>query len=171
VTTLVWDASGLHHAARADRLDVLGDVAKAYRNVTTAAVVQELDRYGLASAVEQAGWLEVVHVDGLAELRSLVAWVARLSAGVHHQGEATVCAWADVHGATAVVDDRDARTAAARGGIAVHGSLWVVAQGVRSGRLGGLAADGFVSALVREGARYPLDGRTFSAWARDRGLL
>jgi hypothetical protein len=39
---LVWDASALHHAARADRLDVLLDLAKSSRHVTTVAVIQEL---------------------------------------------------------------------------------------------------------------------------------
>jgi predicted nucleic acid-binding protein len=171
VPSLVWDASGLHHAARADRLDVLGDLVKAYDNVTTAAVVEELAGYGLAGAVHESSWLRVVHVDGLDELPVLVRWVERLSAGVHHRGEATVCAWAEVHGGTAVIDDGDARRVGLAGGLAVHGSLWVVAAGVRTGALGLPAADGLVAALVREGARYPLVGRSFSAWAQASGLL
>lgn len=169
VDTLVWDASSLHHAARADRFDVLGDLAKAYRNVTTAAVLEELDRYGLADAVDRSRWLEIVHVDGLTELRALIGWVDRLSAGEHHRGEATVCAWADVHGARAVIDDGDARTAARRGGLEVHGSLWVFANGVRAGTLSELTADGLIATLVREGPRYPPMPQGFAAWAN--GLL
>lgn len=171
MTTLAWDASALHHAARADRLDVLGDVAKAYDNVTTAAVIEELARYGLAEAVERSAWLEIVHVDGLEELPALVRWIGRLSSDEHDRGEATVCAWAEVHGATAVLDDADAKAAARRGGLDVHGSLWVLAAGVRAGALGELAADGFADALVREGARYPFAARGFSSWARACDLL
>jgi hypothetical protein len=66
---LAWDASALHHAGSIGRLDVLGDLAEGpkqapWRNVTTAAVVEELSSYGLAPPQ----WVEVVHVDGLSEL-------------------------------------------------------------------------------------------------------
>ena len=171
MAALVWDASGLHHAAKADRLDVLGDIAKAHDNVTTATVLAELERYGLAEGVERSGWLRPVHVDGLDELSALVRWLRLLSAGDHHRGEATVCAWAEVHGAVPIIDDAEARAAAVRGGLEVHGSLWVLAQGVRSGAIAASAADGFADALAREGARFPFAGRGFSSWARDRGLL
>jgi predicted nucleic acid-binding protein len=171
VRALVWDASALHHAARADRLDVFGDLAKMYDNVTTAAVVEELAGYGLAEAVERSSWSRVVHVDGLDELPALVGWVAKLSAGEHHRGEATVCAWADVHGAIAVIDDGDARRTARAADLDVHGSLWVFAAGVRAGAVGMPAVDGLVATLVRKGARYPLRGETFSTWARTSGLL
>ena len=57
---LVWDASALHHAIMADRLDVLGDLASGlptgrWRNVTTATVLSELDRNGLTA---DGSWLE-----------------------------------------------------------------------------------------------------------------
>ena len=45
--TLVWDASALHHAILADRVDVLGDLASPWRNVSTATVNGELRRNGL----------------------------------------------------------------------------------------------------------------------------
>ncbi len=51
--TLVWDASPLHHAIKADRIDVLGDIAQggiggSARSVTTATVVEELRYHGLS---------------------------------------------------------------------------------------------------------------------------
>lgn len=76
MATFVWDTSGMFHAARAERLDVLGDLAKGHRHVMTAAVLEEFDRYGLAVPVAECGWLEVVHVDGLADLACLVRWTA-----------------------------------------------------------------------------------------------
>jgi predicted nucleic acid-binding protein len=168
---LVWDASGLHHPARAERLDVLGDIAKRFDNVTTAAVLDELDTYVLGEEVRLTGWVRAVHVDGLTELPALVRWTNLLSVDVHHRGEATVCAWAEVHGATAIIDDADARVAAAKGGVDVHGSLWVMAGAVRDGALAEVAADRFVELLVREGARFPDMPNGFSAWARSGRMI
>ncbi|MEV6611382.1 hypothetical protein [Kutzneria sp. NPDC051319] len=95
--TLVWDASALHHAIAADRVDVLGDLASSWRNVSTAAVSAELRRNGLSLA---APWIEIVHVDEPDELRSLFAWAQALGAGARDIGEATVCAWAEVMAAS-----------------------------------------------------------------------
>ncbi|MPZ67498.1 MAG: hypothetical protein GEU83_19055, partial [Pseudonocardiaceae bacterium] len=74
---LVWDASSLHHAALADRLDVLHDLAcgapqRPWRHVTTAAVLDELSSHGFNSSA--FGWLQTVHVDGIDELHCLVTW-------------------------------------------------------------------------------------------------
>lgn len=104
---LAWDSSALHHAALADRLDVLGSIVRPWRNVTTAAVREELAGNGLTIDSEQ--WLETVHVDGLNELVSLAKWVQAFSCQKHNRGEATVLAWAETHGAVAIIDDRDAR--------------------------------------------------------------
>lgn len=171
MAVLVWDASALHHPARAERLDVLGDIAKWHDNVTTAAVVEELDRYGFSDQVERCRWLRVVHVDGLAELTSLVRWTAVLSSDLHDRGEATVCAWAEVHGGVAILDDADAKAVAGTARLPVHGSLWVVAEAVRAGDLVDVAADGFVRMLVREGARFPSMPDGFCAWARVQGMI
>jgi hypothetical protein len=187
VTTLAWDASCLFYAARADRLDVLADYDAGPRghewsNVTTQAVVDELTGHGLA--VGALSWLEVVHVDGLGELTSLIAWMERHGAGDHQHpghrfasgpgprsGEGTVCAWADVHGATAVVDDKNARRVAAAYGLTVHGSLWVIARGVAHGRASLASAANFVDLLLAEGARYGLEKGGFPAWCRHNNLL
>ncbi|HEX6756136.1 MAG TPA: hypothetical protein VF109_09345 [Mycobacteriales bacterium] len=171
MAALVWDTSGILHAARAERLDVLGDLAKGHRHVMTAAVLEELDRYGLAVAVAECGWMETVHVDGLADLACLVRWTALVSDGQHDRGEATVCAWAEAHGGTAILDDAAAKATAVRAGLEVHGSLWVIADGVRSGHLSEPAADGLVDALARDGARFPFPSRGFSHWARAQDLF
>ncbi|GAB2326616.1 hypothetical protein STREPTOSP366_18140 [Streptomyces variabilis] len=79
---LVWDTSPLHHAIKAGRVDTLADLAAEggglpRRNVTTAAVIEELRHYDLD--VSGLGWLEIQHVDGLAELTALVRWMERNS--------------------------------------------------------------------------------------------
>ena len=54
---LVWDASALHHAALADRVDVLAHLAEPWRNVTTAAVLEELEKSSSGtSSSRRRGW-------------------------------------------------------------------------------------------------------------------
>ncbi|KAB1144461.1 hypothetical protein F7R91_21845 [Streptomyces luteolifulvus] len=155
-------------------MDTLADLAAEYRglprrNVTTAAVIEELRHYDLD--VSGLGWLEVQHVDGLAELTALVRWMERVSGQKSNHGEATVLAWADVHGAVAVIDDLDARKAARAGGLTVWGVLRVIAEGVRGGRATEYVASGLVDALLASGARYPFAQGGFLEWARKNGLL
>ena len=72
--TLVWDASALAAAARIDRLDVLSDLARLWRNVTTKAVVSELTNLGLSLG----NWPEIEAVDDLNELQAVVSWAQRV---------------------------------------------------------------------------------------------
>jgi predicted nucleic acid-binding protein len=82
-------------------------------------VVEELDSHGGSSP----DWLDVVHVDALAELVVLSDWIGRVSSATHSKGEATVLTWAQVHGAIAIIDDADARKVGQAHGLKVHGSL------------------------------------------------
>jgi predicted nucleic acid-binding protein len=174
VITAVWDTSPLLHAARADRVDVLGDYARGpadspWRNVTTATVVSELEHNGISTAPP---WLEIVHVDELDELLATVTWTSRMGTQRgRNLGEATVCGWAEVHGAVAIIDDSDARAVAAAHDLPVHGSLWVVAWAVRENGASANSADAFVAELVGTGARYPRMPQGFTAWAKQVGLL
>ncbi|MFN8075310.1 MAG: hypothetical protein U0Q15_07825 [Kineosporiaceae bacterium] len=167
---LVWDASGLFHAGRCDRLDVLLDLSRAgsttsVRHVTTAAVAEELRNSGIQTPED----VEIVHVDNLDELGALVAWVQRLSSDRHDRGEATVCAWAEVHRATAIMDDATARRAAAHAGLDVHGTLWLLARGAtRTGSWS--SASMYADLFLQDGARYPFTPGGFRAWASAQGL-
>jgi predicted nucleic acid-binding protein len=169
---LVWDASALHHAMNIDRLDVLvncvkGGASSSSEQLTTAAVIQELARYGLPAPPQVA----VVHVDNLDELLVLASWTNRVSSAEHNRGEATVCAWAEVHQATAIIDDREAREVARTAGLEVHGPLWLVARAVRTGVLPERTASNLVDMLIADGARYPHGRGEFARWARGMGLL
>lgn len=172
---LVWDASPLHHAILAGRMDTLADLAAEWRgsprrNVTTPVVIDELRRYDLD--VSGLGWLEVEHVDGgVAELGVLFRWMDLVSGPRSNHGEATVLAWAELHGAVAVVDDRDARKSARAAGLPVWGVLRVIAEAVRDGRGTEYVATTLVDGLLRSGARYPFGQGGFVAWARKSRLL
>jgi len=170
--TLVWEASALLHACRSDRCDVLLDLATRStagrtRHVTTAAVAEELKGYDLSIPTE----IEVTHVDGLDELISLASWVQRLSSAKHDRGEATVCAWAQVHHGTAIIDDREARLAARRAGLEVHGSAWVVGRAVQAGIETPIAATRLMDLLISDGARYPFRSGGFTEWAKAEGFV
>lgn len=176
MTVLVWDTSPLMHATLADRFDVLADYAKGpaerpWRNVVPMPVIKEIERNQIGL---DRSWLDVVRLDELDELVALVRWAGML--GVNTQtglnlGETSVCAWAQVHEATAIIDDADARKVAANSGVRVHGSLWVIASAVRENGHSPAAADSFVRALTDSGMRYPKMPDGFCAWATQNNLL
>ncbi len=172
---LVWDASALHHAARADRLDVLHDLARGelllpWRHVTTAAVIDELSAHGFDSTT--FSWLQTVHVDGVDDLRCLMTWMQRVGATDRwHRGEATALAWADRHDAITVIDDLSARRVAQQHGLEAHGTLWVMAKGVEHGRATVESASSLADTLIKHGARYPFEVGGFRHWASCQCLL
>lgn len=154
-------------------MDVLGDVARTWqgtarRNVTTQTVEDELRHHGLT--LTGVDWLEVVHVDYLNEL-AVVTWMDRVSGHKSNQGEATVLAWAEVHGAVAVVDDGDARRIAMRHSLPVWGSLRVVAASIAEGNTTEYVGGTLVDALIDSGARYPCARGQYLDWEKQAGLL
>jgi predicted nucleic acid-binding protein len=171
---LIWDTSPLHHAIRAGKIEILGDIAKnsqggTRRNITTQAVMSELGHYSLP--LEGTEWLEFVHVDDLSEIEALVKWMGLVSGQNSSHGEATVFAWAEVHRATAVVDDADARRIGRAEGLPVVGSLRVIADSVVDGHTTECVASSMVDAMIDTGARYPFQRGGFIGWAKQQSLL
>lgn len=168
LATFVWDASVLHHPAHADRIDVLADLASPYRNVTTAAVLDELHQHHLRDAATAGDWLEEQRLDGLVEIGLLGPWLERLGAGVHHRGEVTVAVACEVLDATALLDDRAAARVMRAYGLNCHGTVWLAHDAVTTRRVGSAhALDGFFSSLLADGARFPFaSGPEWGAWAR-----
>jgi predicted nucleic acid-binding protein len=170
---LVWDASAIYHAHQADRVDVLGDIASSLNgreveHVMTAAVAKELEM----NRVPVPGWVSrIVHVDDLTELVTLTKWVGLISSAAHNRGEATALAWAEVHRAVAIVDDRAARRVARSEHVEVHGVLWVVAEAINCGHITPASGLSFVDVMLSHGARYPFGPGEFLDWARDQKLL
>lgn len=169
--TLVWDCSGLLHAARADRLDVLAEHAKGssdapWRSLTSTYVAYELDTFGFAVP----SWVSV-EPDALVDQTTLPVWIDRVGAGRKHMGEATVLNLAENRRFTAIIDDADARRVAAKYGSDVHGVLWVIAAPVTRGECSELTAASLVDQLIDTGARFPFPRGGFIDWARRVGLL
>lgn len=172
---LAFDNAPLSCFARAERLDVLERLTQDSRRVTTSAVLDEL-RNGVEQFPRLADalalpWLEEVRVDSLAELRIFAAYAARLGSGIHDIGEATVCAWAEVHGAMVFTDENATTLIARSRGVAVKRSLALVASGVNRGILTGADAEALIGALVQGGARFPVGQGDFMVWARRHALI
>jgi len=169
VPALVFDTSVLSAFVSAQQLAVLRDFGATHRLVTTQAVIDEL---GAADGVTpDLTWMEVAHVDSLAELRVLVRYAAVLGSGEHDMGEATVMTWAEVHEATALIDDEAAKRAGRRRKVSCHGTLWLVIEAYKADRLDVAGAESLVDRLAETNARFPCDGASLFAWARQQQLL
>jgi predicted nucleic acid-binding protein len=173
---LVFNNSPLSHFARAGELDALALLVEGYRCVTTRAVQQELERGAVADArigqVLQLPWLGVVAADDLEVLYVLAVYMDRLGNRQRNAGEASVLAWAEVHGAVAYVDDQVACNVARQRKVAVRRTLELIVSGYRRDVLTEDRAQGLVSALVQEDARLPQGAhQDLFGWARAQGLL
>lgn len=174
--TLVFDNTPLSHFARAGQLEVLHAITHGFRSVVPTEVAKELvigipEYPSLSQAVDRE-WLESVEIDEITEVVRFARYKAEFGGGVHrNNGESAVLAWASVHNAIAIVDDAVASRAARRDDIEVHGTLWLVANGVRDGNLKRDAATRIVDLLASTDMRLPVDGAGFFAWAYEEGLL
>lgn len=121
--------------------------------------------------IATTGWLSVVRVDGLAELSAFADFARVLGSGERDVGEAATLAWAQIHAAIAIVDERAGTRRGRERGVEVHGTLWLVAEGRRRELLTDARCEDLVDALSDTEAWFPCRGAEFVSWARDAGLL
>ena len=175
MTALIFDTSPLSHFARAGALATLDELTREYDRHVTQAVWDEIARgaaiHPRLGDVTNASWLAVVRVDGLAELSAFADFARVLGSGDRDVGEAATLAWAQVHAAIAIVDERAGTRRGRERGVEVHGTLWLVAEGRRRGLLTDRRCEELVDALSDTEAWFPCRGAEFVAWARDAGLL
>ncbi|MFD0743645.1 hypothetical protein ACFQ1L_18880 [Phytohabitans flavus] len=171
----MFDTTCLSHFARADRLDVLGDLLAGDDSFVPHVVREEI-REGIRAHPELAQvltieWLRIVPLDNLDRLRAFTIWTGRVGAGRRNLGEASVLAVAEELGAVALIDDRDATRVGRAHGIAVHGTIWLLARACRDGKLTEVGASNLVDALSGTGMRLPCTGADFPRFGRVHGLL
>jgi len=177
VFTPVWviDAMCPSHFARAERLDVLRDLLLDKECWTTRVVLEEIRRgviaYPALNDVLVADWFRVAQLDTLNEIGCFARWVNRLGSGERDLGEASVFAAAELRSATAITDDPAAVRVARTYGLDVHGTIWVLANACRDGKLTETAAGNLIDALRATGLRLPCTGAEFPAYARQYRLL
>jgi hypothetical protein len=89
-----------------------------------------------------------------------------------NNGEAAVLAWISINGGTAVIDEDVARNIGQDDGLAVHGSLWLLARSFNDGILDRATTEGTISDLLTTGMRLPCKkGTDFIPWAQSVGLI
>lgn len=172
---LVFDASPLVHFARAERLDVLRQLVGDVRCVAPEAVFEGVAAVAVshpqAGRVASLDWLERARVDGLRELQAFAVYARVLGVTQRDVGEASALAWAEVHRATAIVDDRVGKRAGMDRGVEVHGSLWLIFEGFNHGLLDRLDVEDLVGALVDSEAWFPCSAADAFEWGKREGLL
>ena len=173
----VFDAGPLSCFARAGRMDLLHEICGDARCIVTDEVMRELERgasaYPALRAALHAEWLEHVRLEGLDELGAFAEYTRVVgSSRERDRGEAATLAWAELHAATAIVDDRAGVNTGRARGVPVHGTLWLVVQGLRGGRVSEEEATALVGTFLEVGQWLPF-GRPeeFLPWARGEFLL
>lgn len=172
---IVLDTSPLSHFSRAKHLDTLAALTADYDCFVTRAVIDELDRgtalHPRLSDATRLEWLTVVRVDGLAELQAFAEYARRLGSGGRDIGEASTLAWAETHRAIAILDERAGTRHGKERGVEVHGTLWLVADAVRTDRITAEAAETLIDGLRDVEAWFPRFEDGFVVWAQANGLL
>jgi predicted nucleic acid-binding protein len=172
---LVFDTTCLSHFARADRLDVLGDLLTGVESLVPHVVREEIrdgsPGYPELLQILNLEWLRVVPLDNLDRLRRFTLWTNRVGAGTRNLGEASVLAVAEELGAVALIDERDATRVGRAHGVDVHGTIWLLAGACRDGKLTEVGASNLVDALSATGMRLPCTGADFPRYASAHGLL
>lgn len=176
MTVLVFDNTVLSHFARAGRLEALEHITGNYRRITLAQVAKELmDGVRLYPALARAvaiDWVETIELVELEEVVAFARYKSELGGGPdRNNGEAAVLAWVAVHGGVAVIDEQAATGLAKRDRLRVHGTLWLIANGVRAGDLARADAERMVDDLAASDMSLPVDGAGFLTWAYIEGLL
>ncbi|GAA4672539.1 DUF3368 domain-containing protein [Phytohabitans rumicis] len=172
---LVFDTTCLSHFARADRLDVLGDLLADAESFVPHVVREEIrdgsSVYPELTQILSVEWLRIVSLDTLDRLRLFAIWSGRVGAGTRNLGEASVLAVAEELGGVALIDERDATRVGRKHGIDVHGTIWLLARACHNGKLTEVGASNLVDALAATGMRLPCTGTEFPRYASDNGLL
>lgn len=172
---LVFDTTCLNHFARADRLDVLGDLLAGMETLIPHVVREEIRAgigiHAILARVLDVEWLQIVPLDTLDRIRRFTLWTSRTGAGVRDLGEASVLAIAEEVQGIAILDDRDATRVGRAYGVEVHGTVWLLGRSCGAGKLTEVAASNLIDALTATGMRLPCTGAEFPRFARRFGLL
>ena len=172
---IILNNSPLSHFARAGKLAVLEKLTQHQSRHVARAVLDEI-RNGIGEhpelqSVLDAEWIQEEPVSSLEELRVFADYVRVLGSGPRGIGESSTLAWAEVNGATAIVDERAGTRRGRERGVSVHGSLWLIVEGFRADLLSASDAQALVDDLRDTQAWFPCDGATFFEWAESNGLL
>ncbi|SFR26516.1 Predicted nucleic acid-binding protein, contains PIN domain [Lentzea waywayandensis] len=172
---LVLDTMCLSHFALIERLDVLGELLSSRECWTTAIVKGELargakDRPLLRNSLDLP-WLHVAALDELDEILLFAKWSRLIGTAERDHGEASVFAVSELLGGIALTDDQKATKVARANGLNVHGTIWLLAQLCRDGKITEAGAGNLIDMLRESGMRLPCTGAQFGSFGTKHGLL
>ncbi|MFW6638546.1 hypothetical protein ACOALZ_00735 [Nocardiopsis algeriensis] len=172
---LVVDTGPLSHLAEAGWLGVLRSVAGARKVVVPDAVEYELRRGESTrphlQQVLGTEWISRSALDTPSENAAFAHFSAFLVSGGRNIGEAAVLAYAQVHGATAVIDDGAARRAAKEAKVRYTGTLGLLCEAVRAGFLTLAMVSSVADHLMETEYRLPFGPGEFEKWAQENGAV
>ncbi|MEU3017889.1 MULTISPECIES: hypothetical protein [unclassified Nocardiopsis] len=172
---IVLDTGPLSHLTEAGWLGVLRTVAGPRTVVITGEVEHEL-RQGAHTRpylqqVLGAEWPKRHTLESGAEIESFARFSEFLVAGGRNVGESSVLAYAQVHKATAVIDDRAARRLAQDAGIPFQGTLGLLCEAIRAGLLTTAMVGSLADHLLETAYHLPFPAGGFERWANDHGII
>jgi predicted nucleic acid-binding protein len=173
---LVLDNTVLSHFARAGQLAMLKKLLAGHRCVVPPEVRKELlagiSEYPALAGVMTLRWLHTAPLSTADELVTFAKYKAEFGGGLaKNNGEAAVLAYATHNSGSVLIDERAATLAAERDGIDVHGTVWLITNGIRDGKLTRVEAEHLVDRLRASDMKLPTDGAGLFAWAYANGLL
>jgi predicted nucleic acid-binding protein len=177
VSSLVLDTTALSHFARASRTDTLLVAIASDEPILLAEVAAELARgvgdYPSLGRAETIGWLKKAELAEVPELMAFSRYKGELGGGPdRNNGEAAVLAWVSINGGIAIIDEAAARTIGDREGLEVHGSLWLLVRGFKTGTFDRATVEVVADDLIGTGMRLPFSsGADLFAWAYEDGIL
>ena len=171
---IVVDTGPLSHLAKAGWLSVLRYAANGSDVIITEGVKAELTdglhKHAHLQQVLDAQWICTKRLTSDREHDAFKVMAERLVVGTRNVGEAEVLAYAKEHDAVAVVDDGAGRKAARDHGVTVKGTLAVLCDEVRAGRLTVEMVSELADHLIETDYRLPFAPGGFKEWAGREGL-
>ncbi|GAA1871033.1 hypothetical protein [Myceligenerans crystallogenes] len=172
---IVIDTGPLSVFAEAGWLGMLRAVADDRAVVITDVVQAEL-REGTPAhqhlhTVLDAGWITCRPLTSAAEIGAYQHFAGFLVSGNHNQGEASVLAYAQVHGALAIVDDGAARKHAKNSQLNFQGTLALLCEAVRRGTASIEMISTIADHMLETEYRLPFGPGEFADWAKTHDLV
>jgi predicted nucleic acid-binding protein len=172
---IVIDSGPLSVFAEAGWLGMLRAIADDRTVVVTDIVEAEL-RDGAPlhphlTSVLEAQWIQRRPLVSDDELVAYQRFASFLVSGDHNRGEASVLAYAQVHGAVAVLDDGAGRKHAKRCNIEFQGTLALLCEAIRRGDASVEMISRVADHMLETEYRLPFGPGGFANWAKEHGLV
>ena len=171
---IVMDTGPLSVFAEAGWLGMLRVVADDRTVVITDVVEAELldgaPNHPHLNSVLNADWIARSPLLSDDEIGAYTKFASFLVSGDHNRGEASVLAYAQVHGALAIVDDGAGRKHAKRAGIDFQGTLALLCEAIRCGQLSVDVVSHIADHMLETEYRLPFKPGGFAVWAKQNGL-